>query len=91
MKGKKKIIITIETWQQSVTTEQPPKLVRCSHCGAEVEMLTPARAAALSKTNERMIFRRIENGELHFTENSEGRILICSGSLAAKNPVEKEQ
>jgi hypothetical protein len=42
-------------------------------------MITPQRAAAVFKLNEREVFRFIENGRLHFVEAE--RIFVCRDSL----------
>ncbi|MDQ3586540.1 MAG: hypothetical protein M3407_12285 [Acidobacteriota bacterium] len=49
----------------------------CAECAAEVEMLTPEEAAATAGVGARIIYRRIEAGQLHFTETPDGRLLIC--------------
>jgi hypothetical protein len=85
MKNEKKTIITIETWQTTILHRRQTKTVWCEMCEAKVEMLSPAHAALISNADERVIFRRIEDGELHFAEISNGQILICSRSLKARN------
>jgi len=44
-------------------------------------MVTPEEAAALAQTTTRDIYRRVEAGELHFTERPEGALLLCLNSL----------
>jgi excisionase family DNA binding protein len=48
-------------------------------------MLTIEEAATVSGSTEREICRRVEEGEIHFTETGRGRLLICSDSLAGNN------
>jgi hypothetical protein len=57
----------------------------CQPCAAYVRMLTPEDAAALTKTSPRAIYRKIENGELHFIEREKELILICFNSLKMKD------
>jgi hypothetical protein len=45
-------------------------------------MVTVDEAAAIASESSRSIFRRIENGQLHFIETPEGRLFICSNSLS---------
>lgn len=51
----------------------------CSGCRKDVLMAVPRTAAFLASVGERHIFRLIEAGVLHFTEN--GRVLVCLDSL----------
>lgn len=44
-------------------------------------MVTPDEAAQLWNVSTRTIYRRIENGQLHFTETERGFSLICIPSL----------
>lgn len=53
----------------------------CKQCGAEMKMVDPHGAAAISGLSARTIFRRIESGQLHFTETADGTLLICLNSL----------
>ena len=57
--------------------------VWCGQCAAEVQMMPPETAAALAGTTPRLIYRRVENGELHFLETREGELLVCRNSLIA--------
>lgn len=52
----------------------------CNGCGRDVLMAIPQAAALLSRVGEREIFRLIETGLVHFSEN--GRVLVCLGSVA---------
>ena len=52
----------------------------CVDCKALVEMATPQVAAFTGKSNEREIYRLVENGKVHFVETD--RVLICLKSLA---------
>ncbi len=49
-------------------------------------MLTPDEAAAVSLTTTRSIFRRVEEGNLHFLEGEGGRLLVCVNSLRRGKP-----
>jgi hypothetical protein len=44
-------------------------------------MLAPEQIAAITGTSTRDIYRRVEAGELHFTETESGVLLICLDSL----------
>jgi hypothetical protein len=44
-------------------------------------MVLPERAAILTQTKPREIYARVEKGELHFVETTEGELFICCRSL----------
>jgi hypothetical protein len=49
----------------------------CAACGGRVRMLSPDEAALVAGITLRTIFRRVEGGQVHFTETAEGQLLIC--------------
>ncbi len=51
----------------------------CTECGAE--MFKPETAALISSTNTREIYRRVENGTIHFIERQDGSLLVCLNLL----------
>ena len=53
----------------------------CEACGVTVAMVTPGRAAEISMTTPREIYRQVERGAVHFVEAGGGEVLICSESL----------
>jgi hypothetical protein len=53
----------------------------CSDCEANVNMLTPEEAAAVSGLSPRQIYRMVEARRLHFVESTEAAIFICPHSL----------
>ena len=53
----------------------------CPECGTDVLTATPAAGAFLCGLTERHIFRLIEAGDVHFTEN--GLVRICLESVKA--------
>lgn len=86
--SKKITEITIETEQVVVIRQQPDVAeMWCGGCSNFVRMVTPELAALLTRISARTIYRQTENGELHFTETSEGLLLICLDSLTTPNKV----
>lgn len=80
--GGKRTVITIETHRLAVVRSRRPSVVAwCERCGGQVRMVTPEEAAALLGTRSRVIYRRVESGDLHFLETGAGALLICSRSL----------
>ena len=71
MEYKKKTIITVETRQRIVLTRRQTKTVRCEHCAAEVELLSPAQPAHISNIELQAIVQLIECGELQFIKTPE--------------------
>ncbi len=53
----------------------------CDACAARVKMVSPEEAALLAGVSSRTIYRRVETGQLHFTETQQGLLLICVNSL----------
>ena len=80
-------VITIETHQQIWIRGRGKSFVAwCEACAMKTLMLTPEQAALIGNATERLIFRRIENGELHFIETDAGALFVCSNSLVNNNP-----
>jgi hypothetical protein len=51
----------------------------CPKCESLVEMTTPPVAAIVTHMTERVIYRLVETGDVHFVET--GRIFVCLDSL----------
>jgi len=73
--------ITVENERLLVFSQRQGTESWCEDCHATVRMLSPAEASALAAVSDRTIFRQIESRRLHFTETSEGAVLICLNSL----------
>lgn len=61
--------------------DTPTQVARCDECRQEVTWLTPVEALVVSKRSLRQLFRLIETGQIHFTEDQAGFLLICPTSL----------
>jgi len=74
--------VHIET-EEFVTMKasQYPQLAWCSNCRRQVQMATPEAAAHFAGLSPRTIYRWADAGKVHFTETSEGLLLICRNSL----------
>ena len=83
MKRKKKTtIVTFESHERLTIRHAPRRLMAwCDQCGADVLVVTPNEAAALTRIDARAIFRRVEVGEIHLIEDDGGDLMICSQSL----------
>lgn len=88
---KLKKVITIESFQRTVIRQNfnQTQNLWCEFCQAEVEMTAPELAATILGVTVREIYRRIENGDLHFVEMETGEIFICVNPLKPKQIGEK--
>jgi len=76
--SKHRRVIKVE--RHSFLTVRPvhsPINLWCDECNMTVAMVTPERAALLTHTTPRMIYRKVENNELHFVETIEGELFVC--------------
>jgi hypothetical protein len=53
--------------------------LRCPFCG--VLMITPEQAATVARVSLRTIFTWVEGSRVHFTEQSDQSVMICTASL----------
>ncbi|GEM_PF-433839 len=53
----------------------------CEECAAQVQMVTPEVAAILINEKTRSLYRRVEEGRVHFAETATGDLLLCLNSL----------
>jgi hypothetical protein len=53
----------------------------CSECGVETQLATVAEAAREAGLSELAIYQLLNDGALHFTEDTGGRVLVCLNSL----------
>jgi len=78
----KRTIVKVETHSFSVIHPAGSSVdVWCEQCADVAPMVTPEHAAQLCNTTPRAIYRRIETGELHFTEIAGGDLLVCVTKL----------
>ena len=53
----------------------------CAGCGAEVGMVSVDAAAREAGVSELSIYKLVEARAVHFSEDAEGRVLVCLSSL----------
>jgi len=79
---KKTTIVTFESLERMTIRHEAPRIFAwCDRCGADVLMVAPNEAAAISRTDARAIFRAVEAGRVHFMEGDNGALLVCTRSL----------
>ena len=84
METKHRTEITIETHETTiirVSTRQTANAF-CEICRTTHKHFSVRRAAAVLRLSETAIFRLVEGGKVHSTENAAGALLVCSNSLA---------
>ena len=78
MANKPKAVITVETHKLTIVRQlHEPIFLWCEQCAAQVEMIAPEFAATILGVKVREIYRRIEQGKLHFFETETGEVFIC--------------
>ena len=80
-KMSRRIDINIESHRLLIIRRGGPIQTWCKKCRSQVLMITPNEAAAMMNISSRIIYRWIEEGKLHFSEDPGQSILICSDSL----------
>lgn len=80
MNRKRRVKITFEN-TLLVVRRASQTLVWCPECAARTQMISPEEAATLKGVSTRTIYRWVEVEHPHFTETSEGSLLICPNSL----------
>ena len=85
----KRTQITIETERSLVVSQRRKRAnLWCNRCARTLPMLTVEVAASVARVTPLVIFRLAEAGRLHSAVTPEGRLFICSNSLAFEGPEE---
>jgi hypothetical protein len=85
---RRRVEITIQRRELTLNlTGKPAEPQFCPSCHSEVTMLPVELAAKASGISTRMLFRWIEQDRVHYTELSDGTVLVCEKSL----PVDKNK
>ena len=86
MRVRRRTEIIAETQEQVMVRRAGRDAVAwCAGCGEPASMLTLDEAMALTGASSREIYRRLEAGDVHFTETPEGFVLTCMNSLLKSN------
>jgi hypothetical protein len=74
--------VTLETERTFILRSRGERRAAwCEACGAEVQMARVEVAAVEIGASELVIYQLVESGALHFTEDGDGRVLVCLKSL----------
>ena len=79
---KRRAEIKFETEETILFRQGPAAMTEyCPECRVIVDMISPRAMAIFAKVSERVVFRMIENGDLHFVENA--GVFVCLNSFTA--------
>ena len=81
MKKERQIKITLTTERTISIRSSRWAVALCEGCGKDARMMTPGQAALLTGISSREVYQRVETGEVHFAETSEGLLMICLDSF----------
>jgi len=82
VKSKRTASIRIETYEVTTVRRRPLTLrAWCVACAAEVEMLSPKRAAEWAAVPLLTISGWLETGKLHLAEIAPGCLYVCRNAL----------
>ena len=74
--------ITVETARVVVISgRRLSARAECEQCDSPVTMLTLDEAARLARVSTRTIYKWVEADRLHFTETTDGLLLVCLNSI----------
>lgn len=77
--------VTVERRRVVVVTGRGASTVAwCSACGRETTQVTPEAAALACGVSSRSIYRAVEEGSIHGTENEDGLLWLCIESLTKR-------
>lgn len=82
MATRRRIEITLETEQVTLTYPNHNQTAWCVGCQCHVLMLGLPQAAQLTELSFRQLVRQTELNELHFYEPPDGSLLFCLASLS---------
>ena len=84
MGKKRRITITRETHELLVVRDGTAPRGWCEACAAESVMLPAEEAGVLLGIGARAVYRRVEDGRLHFVETPCGRVQVCLRSARSE-------
>jgi hypothetical protein len=83
LKSTRRIEISLEREEIAIHRRGRPITRHCEKCGTRVVMLPMEPAAVLARTSVRVLYRRLEEGKLHFFESPDGTTFVCAESVKA--------
>jgi len=83
LKSMRRIEISLEREEVAIHRRGRPVTLYCDKCGIQAVMLPMDAAAILARATVRILYRRLEEGRLHFFESPDGTTYVCSESVKA--------
>jgi hypothetical protein len=62
----------------------------CRTCGKQTRMVAANEAAIVARVTAREIYRLVEAGRLHFTEDQSGLLYVCLESIRKINSIQED-
>ena len=81
MKKRRKTEINLEIEEAIAIRTESVVLAQCSGCQRQMRMIAANEAGIIAKLRTRDIYRHVETGRLHFIEDPNGLLFVCSASL----------
>ena len=81
MKRKRKTEIHLEIEEAVAIRTRTVLIAYCQRCGKQARMIAANEAAVVARLSAREIYRFVEAGDLHFTEDQGGLLYVCADSL----------
>ena len=81
MRKTRKTEINLEIEEAVAIRTNSVVIAHCTVCGRPVRMVAANEAAMIARISSREIYRAVEAGGLHFTEDHNGLLFVCSSSL----------
>jgi hypothetical protein len=81
---KRRTSISIETRRVIWLRQQQRRTLWCSECRAQASMVSIDETARLANVSTLEICRLINDNRIHFTETSDGLLLVCADSLPGR-------
>ena len=83
METKRRTEIVIETHETTIIRFRTRQTATafCDFCRETLPHFSARRAAAVLRLSEFAVFRLVESGRLHSSENARGELFICGNSI----------
>ena len=81
VRKKRKTEISLEIEEAVAIRTNSSVIADCSGCRRKMRMVAANEAGMIAKVSSRQIYRFVEAGRLHFSENQNGFLFVCLPSL----------
>ena len=91
MTKRTKTEVSLEIQEEVAIRAHRISIANCPVCQSEVLMIPANEAALIAKVKAREIYRFVNSGDLHFTEDRHGLLYVCSESLRRLRGLDTEE